>query len=222
MPVRTDGQAGRHQTEAHGGPVERRPVAHRVGEHAAPGCSDNDHRPVARPPRGAQAYRPKREQRQRRTGDLAGRVDQDCPRRGQQRDQTTGKRRTRGLSNGVALIEPGVGAGEQPRRHEAREKRLRSGVIGQRRRPEHDHERDQDDKRQVMRHPQRRDSDEQNAAQKSVVTNIGRRRARSTNTPTNTPNSRYGSHRAALTRPTSAAPPPNVSTTSTWMASVVM
>ena len=28
MPVRTDGQAGRHQTEAHGDRVERRPVAH--------------------------------------------------------------------------------------------------------------------------------------------------------------------------------------------------
>jgi hypothetical protein len=52
VPVRTEGQAGRHQTEAHGGRVERRAVAHCVGERAAQWCSNDDHRPVDRPPRG--------------------------------------------------------------------------------------------------------------------------------------------------------------------------
>jgi len=59
------------------------------------------------------------------------------------------------------------------------------------------------------------------ARPRSVPTSSGLRRVRSASAPTSTPNSRYGSQRAALTRPTSAAEPDSVVTTSTWIASVV-
>ena len=55
-----------------------------------------------------------------------------------------------------------------------------------------------------------------------MPTSSGLRRARSASAPTSTPNSRYGSQRAALTSPTSAAEPDSVVTTSTWIASVVI
>ena len=60
-----------------------------------------------------------------------------------------------------------------------------------------------------------------NARPMSVVTWIGRRRSRSASTPATRPNTRYGSHRAELTRPTSVADPSSVTTTRTCRASVV-
>lgn len=57
---------------------------------------------------------------QPRAAHAAGRVDQNCPRRGQQGDQNTGQRRTRGLRSRVALVEPGVAENEE---------RYRQGAI---------------------------------------------------------------------------------------------